>query len=134
MNGAASSFEIVPVGVVESLLVDPVGAPRQAVEGAPSAWLAMSPAVADGIGGLAVGDRVTILTWLHLARRDVLVTHPRDDSTRTERGVFGTRSQDRPNPIGLHPATITAIDGLRVQVDQLEAVNGTPIIDLKCAL
>jgi tRNA-Thr(GGU) m(6)t(6)A37 methyltransferase TsaA len=134
VNVAASSFEIVPVGVVESLLVDPVGAPRQAVEGAPSAWLAMSPAAADGIGGLAVGDRVTILTWLHLARRDVLVTHPRGDSTRTERGVFGTRSQDRPNPIGLHPATITAIDGLRVQVDQLEAVNGTPIIDLKCAL
>ena len=134
MNVAASSFEIVPVGVVESSLIDPVGAPRQAAEGAPSAWLAMSPAAADGIGGLAVGDRVTILTWLHLARRDVLVTHPRADSTRTERGVFGTRSQDRPNPIGLHPATITAIDGLRVQVDQLEAVNGTPIIDLKCAL
>lgn len=133
-SGLPSSIEVVPVGVVESSLDHPARAPRQADEGAPSAWLVIDPAFGEGLSGLVIGDRVVVVTWLHQARRDVLATHPRGDTAQPERGVFGLRSPDRPNPVGLHPATITAIDGVRVQVDRLEAVDGTPVIDLKSAL
>jgi tRNA-Thr(GGU) m(6)t(6)A37 methyltransferase TsaA len=123
-----------PIGRVESLLTDLDQAPRQGDEGAPEAWLVLDPAIADAVEGLAPGDDILVLTWLDRARRDVLVTHPRNDVTRPVVGVFATRSPDRPNPIGLHPVRILAVDGLRLQVSGLEALDGTPLVDLKPAL
>jgi tRNA-Thr(GGU) m(6)t(6)A37 methyltransferase TsaA len=126
-----SAFELNPIGRVESSLTDVGSAPKQGDEGAPEAWLVFEPGVLDGLGDLHPGDRVVVLTWLDRARRDVLRVHPRDDPTTPERGVFSTRSADRPNPIGLHPVEIVAVDGLRLRVGPLEAVDGTPIVDLK---
>jgi tRNA-Thr(GGU) m(6)t(6)A37 methyltransferase TsaA len=127
-------YEIHPVGHVESPLVDRQTAPKQGFEGAPDAWLVFDPEVAEGIRDLAVGSQVLVLTWLHQARRDVLAVHPRDDPRNPETGVFSTRSQDRPNPVGLHRVQIAAIEGLRVLVRNLEAFDGTPIVDLKPVL
>ena len=126
--------ELRPVGRVESALIDPATAPRQGDEGAPEAWLVFDAAVADALRDLTVGDQVVVLTWLDHARRDVLVTQPRNDVTAPELGVFSTRSPDRPNPIGLHTVRIVATDGTRVRVDGLEAVDGTPILDVKPVL
>jgi tRNA-Thr(GGU) m(6)t(6)A37 methyltransferase TsaA len=123
-----------PIGVVESTLTDPAAAPKQGREGAPEAWLALDAAVVDGLDGLGPGDEVLVVTWLDRARRDVLRVHPRDDPANPERGVFGTRSADRPNPIGLHPVRIVAIEGPRVLVRDLEAVDGTPVLDIKIVL
>ena len=128
------NYEVRPIGSVESPLVDPKTAPKQGFEGAPEAWLVFSPEVAEGIRDLAIGAEVFVLTWLHQARRDVLAVHPRDDPRNPETGVFSTRSQDRPNPIGLHRVQIAAIDGLRVLVRNLEAVDGTPVVDVKPVL
>ena len=127
-------YEISPIGYVESPLVDRESAPKQGFEGAPDAWLVFDPGVAEGIRDLAVGTNIFVLTWLHRARRDVLAVHPRDDPRNPETGVFATRSQDRPNPIGLHRVGIAAIDGLRVLVRDLEAFDGTPIVDAKPVL
>ena len=124
-------YEIRPIGHVESSLADPATAPKQGFEGAPDAWLVFDPEVAEGARDLAVGAEVFVLTWLHRAQRDVLAVHPRDDPRNPETGVFSTRSQDRPNPIGLHRVTVAAIDGLRVLVRGLEAVDGTPVVDVK---
>lgn len=126
--------ELRPIGRVESPLVDPAGAPRQGDEGAPDAWLVFDEAVSEGARDLQVGADVLVLTWLDRARRDVLLVHPRDDLTRPETGVFSTRSADRPNPIGLHRVTILSISGTRVQVRNLEALDGTPILDVKPVL
>jgi tRNA-Thr(GGU) m(6)t(6)A37 methyltransferase TsaA len=127
-------FEAVAIGWVESPLRDRAQAPRQADEGAPPAWLVFEPDVAEGLRELQPGDQVLVVTWLDRARRDVLRTRPRDDPRRPEVGVFGTRSPDRPNPIGLHRVEILAINGLRIQVRALEALHGTPILDLKPVL
>ena len=127
-------YEIRPVGHVESTLVDRRAAPMQGFEGAPDAWLVFVPEVAEAIRDLAVGTDVLVLTWLHQARRDVLAVHPRDDPRNPETGVFSTRSQDRPNPIGLHRVQVAAVDGLRVLVRDLEAFDGTPIVDVKPVL
>ena len=128
------TFDLRPIGVVESTLRDLQDAPPQGDEGAPEAWLVIEPRVADGLEGLAVGDRVVVLTWLDRGNRTVLRTHPRGDLTRPEQGVFATRSPDRPNPIGLHEVTVLSIDGLRIRVDHLEALDGTPVVDLKPVL
>jgi tRNA-Thr(GGU) m(6)t(6)A37 methyltransferase TsaA len=126
---------IVAIGVVTSPLVDLADAPRQPDEpGAAPARLVIDAAYRDGIDGLAVGDEIVVLTWLHLANREALVVHPRDDLTRPATGVFATRSQHRPNPIGLHHATITAITPDGITVEQLEAISGTPILDVKPVL
>ena len=122
------------IGVVESPLTDPAAAPKQGDEGAPDAWLVFEPAVRDALDGLRPGDRVLVLTWLHRADRSVLRVHPRDDQSIPLQGVFNTRSSDRPNPIGLHEVELLAIDGLRLHVRPLEAVDGTPIVDLKPVL
>ncbi len=127
------TFVLHPVGRVESPLTDRATAPRQGHEGSPEAWLVFDPAVAAGLVDVRVGDQVIVLTWLDRARRDVLAVHPRRDPTGAERGVFSTRSPDRPNPIGLHPVTVVAVDGLRLRVRDLEALDGTPILDLKPA-
>lgn len=123
-----------PIGLVESTLLDPGEAPRQGDEGAPDAWLLLNPAVSEGIRGLEAGTDVLVLTWLDRASRDVLTVHPRGDAERPTTGVFNTRSPDRPNPIGLHRVTILAIDGNRIQVRNLEAVDRTPVLDVKPVL
>jgi tRNA-Thr(GGU) m(6)t(6)A37 methyltransferase TsaA len=126
-----STYEVKPIGVVESLLTDPASAPNQGNEGAPDAWLVFEPAVQEGLESLRPGDQVVVLTWLHLSLRDELKTHPQGDLSRPEEGVFSTCSPNRPNPVGLHPVKIVSIDGLRVLVRPLEAVDGTPIVDVK---
>lgn len=120
-----------PIGWVESPLVDPDSAPLQGDEGAPDAWLAFDQRVIAGMRDLRVGTEVLVFSWLDRARRDVLRVHPRGDRSRPETGVFSTRSPDRPNPIGLHRVEILAIDGVRVQVRNLEALDRTPILDVK---
>lgn len=129
-----TGLEARAIGRVESSLRERTAAPRQADEGAPAAWLVFDPEVVEGLRTLRPGDEVFVLTWLHLARRDVLTVHPRGDRSRPEEGVFSTRSPDRPNPIGLHRVSITAVAGARVGVAHLEAVDGTPILDVKPVL
>jgi tRNA-Thr(GGU) m(6)t(6)A37 methyltransferase TsaA len=126
-----SSYDVVAIGRVESPLTDPATAPKQGREGSPEAWLVFEPAILEGLDGIAAGDEVILLTWLDRADRDVLRVHPRDDVANPMRGVFSTRSADRPNPIGLHPIQIVEIDGNRVRVRDLEALDGTPIVDVK---
>jgi tRNA-Thr(GGU) m(6)t(6)A37 methyltransferase TsaA len=128
------TYEIRPVGVVESPLTDRESAPKQGREGAPEAWLAFEASVADATRHLAVGDDVFVLTWLHQADRSMLAVHPRDDLSNPLTGVFSTRSADRPNPVGLHRVRVVAVDGLRVRVSDLEAIDGTPIVDVKPVL
>ena len=106
-------------------------APRQGVEGAPDAWIEVYPRFAEAIRGLAAGDEVLVVTWLHRARRDVLRVHPRSDRSEPLEGVFATRSPDRPNPLGLHRATVRSVDGSRVRVGPIEAIDGTPVVDIK---
>jgi tRNA-Thr(GGU) m(6)t(6)A37 methyltransferase TsaA len=127
-------YELRPIGHVQSPLTDPAAAPKQGNEGAPDAWLVFDPDMAEAARDLAVDAEIFVLTWLHQARRDVLAVHPRDDPRNPETGVFSTRSQDRPNPIGLHRVRIAAVDGQRVLVRDLEAVDGTPIVDVKPVL
>ena len=128
------TFIVQPIGYVESPLIDAATAPRQGDEGAPEAWLVFEPDVSEGLRDLRAGDDVLVLTWLDRARRDVLAVHPRDDPANPEQGVFSTRSADRPNPIGLHRVTIVDVDGLRFRVARLEALDGTPILDVKPVL
>jgi tRNA-Thr(GGU) m(6)t(6)A37 methyltransferase TsaA len=129
-----ASYDVVAIGRVESPLTDKATAPKQGHEGSPEAWVVFDPAVLDGLDGIAAGDEVILLTWLDRADRDVLRVHPRDDVDNPLRGVFGTRSADRPNPIGLHPVQIVEIDGGRMRVRNLEALDGTPILDVKPVL
>jgi tRNA-Thr(GGU) m(6)t(6)A37 methyltransferase TsaA len=124
-------MKLVAVGIVESPLTDRASAPKQGDEGAPEAWLAFEPAFADALDGIAAGDVLLVLTWLDRARRDVLRVHPRGDPRRARQGVFNTRSPDRPNPIGLHRVTVAEIEGTRMRVRELEALDGTPIVDVK---
>jgi tRNA-Thr(GGU) m(6)t(6)A37 methyltransferase TsaA len=126
--------ELRPIGRVESPLVDPTTAPKQGHEGAPDAWIEFDPSVLDGVRDLHVGEEVLVLTWLDRARRDVLMVHPRDDPDTPLTGVFSTRSADRPNPIGIHRVQILEIDGARIQVRNLEALDGTPVVDVKPVL
>ncbi len=129
-----SNDTIRPIGNVRSDLRDPAEAPRQGDEGAPDAWLELAEDVAPGLAGIAAGDELIVLTWLHRADRTVLRVHPRGETHRPETGVFATRSPSRPNPIGLHRVTVLAIDGARLRVGPLEAIDGTPVLDLKPVL
>jgi tRNA-Thr(GGU) m(6)t(6)A37 methyltransferase TsaA len=126
-----ADLSLIPIGRVESPLTDPADAPKQGHEGAPDAYLVLEAGVLEGLEGILPGARVIVLTWLDRARRDVLRVHPRDDLRNPERGVFSTRSADRPHPIGLHEVEVLSIDGERVRVRHMEAVDGTPIVDLK---
>ncbi len=124
-----------PVGIVRSSLKSREGCPKQGSEGAPDAWLEIYPAFADALDGIAVGNDILILTWLHEGRRDLLRVHPRGNPDEPLRGVFATRSPDRPNPIGLHRAEVLEIQELdRIRVRPLEALDGTPVIDIKPVL
>jgi tRNA-Thr(GGU) m(6)t(6)A37 methyltransferase TsaA len=129
-----TDFLIKSIGTVSSSLTDVASAPRQADEGAPSAYLVFNAEVAEGLRSIKVGDDLVLLTWLDRARRDVLSVHPRGDASRMQEGVFSTRSPHRPNPIGLHRVTVCGIDHTRIEVRSLEAIDGTPIIDVKPVL
>jgi len=129
-----ASYEVVPVGYVRSELTDVGRAPMQGREGAPAAVLVFSEPFIAALDGLSAGDDVMVLCWLHRADREVLIVHPRDDLTRPRQGVFSTRSSHRPNPIGLHRVRILAINGSEVEVSPLEAVDGTPVLDVKPVL
>jgi tRNA-Thr(GGU) m(6)t(6)A37 methyltransferase TsaA len=129
------TFELRQIGVVRSSLRERDEAPRQASEGAPEARLELDPAYAAGLHRIEPGDELIVLTWLHLADRTVLEVHPRDDVSIPLTGVFRTRSSDRPNPIGVHRVSVTAIEPpATLVVDALEAIDGTPIVDVKVAL
>lgn len=128
------TFEVHAIGVVRSTLRAIADAPNQAYAGAPEALLEIDPAYADALHRVEPGDQLIVLTWLHLADRHVLQTHPTGDESIPLTGVFRTRSSERPNPIGVHRVTVTGLDGTTVHVDALEAIDGTPIVDLKIAL
>ena len=130
----SSTYELRAIGWVESPLTDLDSSPRQGDEGAPDAWLRFEPEVLDALRGVEPGDELLLLTWLDRADRDVVVVHPRGDTSRPPAGVFTTRSPHRPNPIGLHRVGIESIDGARVRVRNLEALDGTPIVDVKAVL
>jgi tRNA-Thr(GGU) m(6)t(6)A37 methyltransferase TsaA len=130
----SSTYELRAIGWVESPLTDLDSAPRQGDEGAPGAWLRFEPEVLDALRGVEPGDELLLLTWLDRADRDVLVVHPRGDASRPPAGVFATRSPHRPNPSGGHRVGIESIDGARVRVRNLEALDGTPIVDVKAVL
>lgn len=123
-----------PIGVIRSTLKSRKGAPRQGREGAPDAWLEVRPWAVKGLHRIEVGDSILVITWLHRARRDVLQVYPRSDRRNPLTGVFGTRSPDRPNPLGLHPVVVRAIDGSRLRVGPIEAIDGTPVVDIKPVL
>ena len=126
--------ELRAIGRVESPLTEMHSAPRQGDEGAPDVWIEFEPDVLDGLRGTEPGDRLVILTWLDRADRDVLTVHPRGDTSRPPAGVFSTRSHHRPNPIGLHSVEVLEIDGARMKVSSLEALDGTPVVDVKPVL
>lgn len=125
---------VTPVGSVRSALSSRAEAPRQGDEGAPDAWIDIDARFAAALGGIAAGDEMFVLTWLHQSRRDVLQVHPRGDLRAPLGGVFATRSPDRPNPIGLHRVTVRSREGNALLVGPLEAIDGTPVIDLKPVL
>ena len=134
MRDAPSPARLRPVGVIRSELRTRGQAPRQGREGAPDAWLEIHSWAQRGLGGLAPGDEVLVLTWFHRSRRDVLRVRPRSDKRIPLAGVFATRSPDRPNPLGLHRVTIRAIEGNRLRVGPIEAIDGTPVVDIKPVL
>jgi tRNA-Thr(GGU) m(6)t(6)A37 methyltransferase TsaA len=133
---SAASYTIEPIGMVRSELKNLEEAPMQGDEGAPEAWLELTPRAAPGLTGIEPGDELILLTWLHLAQRDVLQVHPRGDLNRPLRGVFATRSPDRPNPVGLHRVSVLEVDEAqsKLRVAPLEAIDGTPIVDIKPVL
>ena len=127
-----TNYTVRPIGRVESTLTDIAEAPNQAGrDGAPPAWLVLDPAVGEGARDIRPGQQILLLTWLHLSPRDELATVPGDDPGGPERGVFSTRSPNRPNPVGLHPVQVLAVEPGRIQVSSLEVVDGTPIVDIK---
>jgi tRNA-Thr(GGU) m(6)t(6)A37 methyltransferase TsaA len=127
----SKSVELRPIGVIRSALKSRGKAPKQGAEGAPDAWLEVRSFAAEGLDGLLAGDNVIILTWFHRARRDVLKVHPRSDRRRPLTGIFATRSPDRPNPVGLHRVTVRKVVKNRLRIGPIEAIDGTPVIDIK---
>lgn len=129
----SETYRIHPIGVVHSPLKRREDAPRQGWKGAPAAWIELEPAFLDGLQGVEPGHELVIITWLHLSERDILQVHPRGDDDRPMRGVFSTRAPVRPNPLGIHPVTVLEVDGTRLKVEPIEAVDGTPVVDIKAA-
>jgi tRNA-Thr(GGU) m(6)t(6)A37 methyltransferase TsaA len=131
---SARRVQLHPIGVIRSIIKTRGEAPKQGSEGAPDAWLEVNPLVAQGLDGLMVGNDVVVITWLHRARRDVLKVHPRSDMQRPLTGVFATRSPDRPNPLGLHRVTVRRVSKNRLLIGPMEAIDGTPVVDIKPVL
>lgn len=129
-----TEFRLRCIGQVRSTLRSLAEAPRQGNEGAPDAWLEIDPDLAPALVGIRPGDDIIVVTWLHRSARDVLQTHPRNDPTTPLTGVFATRSPDRPNPLGLHRVTVHEVVGTRLRAGPIEAIDGTPIVDLKAVL
>lgn len=129
-----NSYTLQPIGVIRSTLADLANAPLQGDEGSTEAWLELTPQAAAGLLGIKAGDPLLVLTWLHLGKRDVLQVHPRGNPDNPLTGVFATRSPHRPNPIGLHPVTVIDVEPQRLKVAPIEAIDGTPIIDIKPVL
>jgi tRNA-Thr(GGU) m(6)t(6)A37 methyltransferase TsaA len=127
-------FYLRPIGVIRSILKKRSEAPKQGSEGAPDAWIEIEPWASRGLDRMKVGDKLWVITWFHQGHRDVLKVHPRSDPKRALTGVFATRSPDRPNPLGLHPVTVLEISGNRFRVEPIEAIDGTPVVDLKPVL
>ncbi|HET9957450.1 MAG TPA: tRNA (N6-threonylcarbamoyladenosine(37)-N6)-methyltransferase TrmO [Polyangiaceae bacterium] len=127
-------FLLRPIGTIRSQLTARRDAPKQGSEGAPDAWLEIEPWAIDAVDGLAVGDEILLITWFHLAQRDILKVHPRSDPQNAIRGVFATRSPDRPNPLGLHPVHVRSIEHGRLRIGPIEAIDGTPVVDIKPVL
>jgi tRNA-Thr(GGU) m(6)t(6)A37 methyltransferase TsaA len=125
------SFPLTVIGVIESSILTTEKAARQGTDGAPDAWLVLDPVYAPGLAGISVRDEVIVITWLHRASRAVLQVYPRDDPSNASTGVFGTRSAHRPNPLGLHRVTVRAIDGERLRIGPIEAIDGTPVVDVR---
>jgi tRNA-Thr(GGU) m(6)t(6)A37 methyltransferase TsaA len=124
-------YSLQPIGHIRSTLRERSAAPRQGSEGAPDAWLEVEPRFGPALRGVEAGDELLVITWLHQGDREVLEVHPRDDPERALAGVFATRSPDRPNPLGLHPVTVREISGTRLRIGPIEAIDGTPVVDLK---
>lgn len=122
---------LTPIGVLRSPLTERDTAPSQGSEGAPDAWLEVNAAVAEGLDGIAAGAEVIVITWLHQSHHNVLKLHPRRDERLPLTGVVATRSPDRPNPLGLHRVNVRAIEGTRLRIGPIEAINGTPVVDIK---
>jgi tRNA-Thr(GGU) m(6)t(6)A37 methyltransferase TsaA len=129
-----TDLELRPIGVIRSVVKKRSEAPKQGSEGAPDAWLEVSPFAVHALDGLVVGDDVIVVTWLHRARRDVLKVHPRSNQRRPLAGVFATRSPDRPNPLGLHRVTVRRVAKNRLRIGPIEAIDGTPVVDIKPVL
>ena len=129
-----NSLELRPIGVIRSKLKERSQAPKQGSEGAPDAWIEVHPFTTRALDGVAVGDELVVLTWLHRADRDTFKVRPRSDPKRRLTGVFATRSPDRPNPIGLHQVTVRKISKQRLRIGPIEAIDGTPVIDIKPVL
>jgi len=129
-----TSYTLNPIGVVRSTLTNREEAPRQGYEGAPDAWIELDPAVAEGLDGISVGDEIVVITWFHQSQRDILKVHPGRNKGLPLTGVFATRSPNRPNPLGLHRVTVREIVGTRIKVGPLEALDNTPVVDIKSIL
>ena len=129
-----TNYTIKPIGVIQSELTSLEAAPLQGDEGAPEAWLALTPQVGQGLAGIKAGDKLIVLTWLHRARREVLQVHPRGRHELPLTGVFATQSPDRPNPVGLHRVSVLEVAGQRLRVAPMEAIDGTPVVDIKPVL
>ena len=134
MDMVETSYTLKPIGVVRSTLTNREEAPRQGYEGAPDAWIEMDPAVAEGLDGISVGDEIVVITWFHRSQRDTLKVHPGRNKNLPLTGVFATRSPNRPNPLGLHRVTVREIVGTRLKVGPLEALDNTPVVDIKSIL
>ena len=132
--GGIIDFTLRPIGVIRSSIASRREAPKQGDEGAPDVWLEMHPWAADGLLRMAAGDQIIVVTWLHQGRRDTLQVRPRGNAENPLTGVFATRSPDRPNPLGLHPVMVYEIDETRLRVGPMEAIDGTPVVDIKPVL
>jgi tRNA-Thr(GGU) m(6)t(6)A37 methyltransferase TsaA len=131
MGNDATDFTLRPIGVIRSTLTSRRDAPKQGNEGAPDVWLEIYPWASDGLLRMAVGDEIIVITWFHQSNRDTLQVHPRGKAANPLTGVFATRSPDRPNPLGLHPVVVHEIDGARLRIGPMEAIDGTPVVDIK---
>lgn len=133
-SGTAGRYQLRPIGVIRSALKDRKGAPRQGDEGAPDAWLELKAWALKGLAQVRKGDELIVITWLHRGKRDVFQVYPRGVTRYGLFGVFATRSPDRPNPLGLHPVAVRKIVGRRLRIGPIEAIDGTPVVDLKPVL